>query len=278
MQDFIVIQKKALESEGVNFTFAPSTVNHLGRSKDVELIELETTGRGRYSSEVAAGLKFFIPAYNTAIENNAKTEIESDIAKEQEIALQASQATSKELQDLREQLTKVAEENDAKTAASEKARKKPLLQITAWFGVVQTFLIGMFISGMTFFNMDYFFGGGSLHEIFIWGIAALMGSSYVYFGLSKNTEALQSLVLIMPFDLVIAVLIKTILGDELIIDFTIPWEQFNFVGSIFQLVFLFVYGFQTYHIGISLQKLYNPKKLSKKEEEEHMTNVLDSIL
>lgn len=275
MQDFISTQKKALEEKGVNFIFASSTVNHLGRSKDVQLIELETTGRGRYSSEVAAAVNFFIPAYNAAIENNAKTEIESEIAKGQEIALQASQATAKQLQDLREQLTQQAAENAAKVAASEKARKKPLLQITAYFGLSLTILVALVLVGLNFFNATYFLGE-NLHWAVLLIFALLFGASFVYFALSRNGKALKMLVWVVPFDLVVATLVKPFLGNTKTLQLFTE-NGFNWVGFSALVLFLIVYGVQLFHACNAVAKLLNPKELTKKEEEEHLTKVLDSI-
>ena len=261
-----------LERRGVVFSFTDRLVSFEGRSKLKKKIAYDSGKQGIVKEDI---IKTVIDPYNDYIREQTILEIQGEIAAEEKAAQEAKEMASKELTDLREQLDSQAADFAKETAEKEAARKKPLLQITAYFGLSLTVLVALVLVGLNFFNATYFLGQ-NLHWSVLLIFAMLFGASFVYFALSRNGKALKMLVWVIPFDLVIATLVKPFLGNTKTLQLFTE-NGFNWVGFVGLLLFLTVYGIQLFHAGNAVAKLLNPKQLKKEEEERHLENVLDSI-
>jgi len=305
--------KKNYEKEGVVFIETLKPFVYKGRGVELPYLSVEKK-QGQPTGSVKQAEQTFVPAYNQSLEANAIIDFDIEIAAEQAAAaaekeallkalaeleskLEASQnsaATSanealealqakiladaaeaaKQLKEAREAAEKQLQEFTDAASAKEVARRKPLLRLTGWFGVSLTIFIALVLVGLNFFNAQYFLGA-NLHWSVLFLFAILFGASFVYFALSRNGKGLNMLAWFIPFDLVIATLVKPFMGKTP--NLVLMGDSFNYIGLVGLLLFLAVYGVQLYHAATAVSKLFNPKELTKTEEVEHLENVLNSI-
>jgi len=305
--------KEQYESEGVIFVETPTPFVYKGRGIILPYLSVEKK-QGQPTTHAKQADQTFVPAYNQNLEENAINDFEIQILEEQGVAaaekndllkalaemeaklertqnsaatsanealealqakiLQDADAAAKQLAEAREAAEKQLQEFTDAAKAKEVARRKPLLRLTGWFGVSLTIFIALVLVGLNFFNAQYFLGA-NLHWSVLFLFAILFGASFVYFALSRNSKALNMLVWVIPFDLVIATLVKPFMGKTP--NLVLMGETFNYIGLVGLLLFLAVYGVQLYHAATAVSKLFNPKELTKVEEVEHLENVLNSI-
>lgn len=231
------------ESKGIIFSFDERVVAHKNRSRLRKKIALVKGKQGMNQEEIE---NILINPYNDLVREQAISEIETEIAAEQENALLASQATAKELADLREQLDNQAKENAAKTAASELERTAPVKKFTAWLAVSMIISLVALLFGLNNANARYFLGD-TIGVVYCFIFAFIFSIGIVYFALVGEARQTKFLIGVIVGDLIIATLLKPAIGPDLHLALE-GTNVFNKVGGyIGLLTFLGIYCYQIFH-------------------------------